>query len=80
FSEFIYYPLGWITLFDGQFSQNVLEITNWSEYEFNEQTSLTLKLPCLWTQGYYPLDFRSPPQIQLDIIKTSLERQLDEFK
>lgn len=60
FSEFAWWPLGWVLVFDGQITDTLFDITGWSQYRYDEGVPITLNLPCYWLESKMPLDFRTP--------------------
>jgi hypothetical protein len=71
FSEFAWNPLGWVLAFEGTPSAPLLDVTNWSEFSYDEEVTMQLDIPCLWIASRYPLDFATPSQIRLRRKKNS---------
>ncbi len=65
-AEFSWWPVGWILTFDNHTDIIATDITHWCKYDYDEQTSIELKLPCHWAVTAYPLDFRNPEQVVKD--------------
>ncbi len=65
FAEFSWWPLGWVLVFEGQLSGNLLDVTDWSQRGYDEEIPITLNIPCLWVKGRAPLTFMSPEQLAL---------------
>ncbi len=63
FAEFAWWPLGWVLVFDGDIKDDLFSTTGWSQYEYDEEVPLTLRLPCYWLESKMPLDFRSPMEM-----------------
>lgn len=63
FTEFAWWPLGWVLVFEGQIEDISLDITAWSQYKYAECVPITLNLPCYWVESKMPLDFRTPTQM-----------------
>lgn len=63
FTEFAWWPLGWVLVFDGQIRDTLFDITGWSQYKYDEGVPVTLNLPCYWVESKMPLDFRTPMQM-----------------
>lgn len=63
FTEFAWWPLGWVLVFEGQIKDTLFDITGWSQYKYDEGIPVTLKLPCYWVESKMPLDFRTPMQM-----------------
>ncbi len=62
-SEFAWWPLGWVILFDGELPEHLTETTSWARYEYNAETRLALQVPVNNIIAPYPLDFRAATQI-----------------
>ncbi len=62
-SEFAWWPIGWVMLFDGELPEDLTEITSWAGYEYNEETTLSFRVPVHRIGAPYPIDFRNPDQI-----------------
>lgn len=63
FTEFAWWPLGWVLVFEGQIKDMLFDITGWSQYKYDEGVPVTFNLPCYWVESKMPLDFRSPSQM-----------------
>jgi hypothetical protein len=63
FTEFAWWPLGWVIVFEGQIKDTLFDITSWSQYKYDEGVAVTLDLPCHWVESKMPLDFRNPMQM-----------------
>lgn len=72
FTEFSWFPLGWILAFDGNIEDKLLgsienkllDITDWSKYKYDEEVAIDIEIPCYWVESKSPLDFRSPSQMK----------------
>ena len=72
FTEFSWFPLGWVLVFDGNIEDKLLgstenkllEITDWSKYKYDEEVAIDIEVPCYWVESNSPLDFRSPTQMK----------------
>lgn len=65
--EFSWWPVGWIlTWNDVVFERSdACEVSYWlTEFEYEQRETLALQIPCHWTETVYPLDFRSPKQVE----------------
>ena len=68
FTEFSWFPLGWVLVFDGNIEDKLLgskenkllDITDWSKYKYDEEVAIDLEIPCHWVESNSPLDFRNP--------------------
>jgi len=65
FSEFSWWPLGWVLVFDGRLEKDLFDVTEWAQYEYNDVFPVRLNVPCLWVEGRMPLSFESPEQMSL---------------
>ena len=50
-------------VFDGEIKCSSFDVTDWSDYLYDQSLSLVVKLPCHWVESKMPLDFRSPTQM-----------------
>jgi hypothetical protein len=70
FSEIAHPPFGFILTLDGMPpTANCLDITPFAGCNYMEFRSLHLKVPILEINSYFPGDFRSKKQIELDVQK-----------
>ena len=58
------YPVHWILLLHGDFDENLLDVSEWAQLGYRDKKSKRFQIPCHWTAGKYPLDFRSPQKIK----------------
>ncbi len=65
FSEFSWWPLGWVLVFDCQLEKNLFDVTEWAQYGYDDVFPMRLNVPCLWVEGRMPLSFESPEQMSL---------------
>lgn len=64
-SEFSWWPVGWVLSFDDKRIEGLLEVTEWCyHYNYNEQRTLRVTIPCKWTETNYPLDYRDPKVVK----------------
>jgi hypothetical protein len=57
------WPIHWVLILDGEPDEELLDVTHWANFSFKDRITETLKIPCHWAVGKYPLDFRSPEEI-----------------
>jgi hypothetical protein len=67
-SEFAWWPLGWVLLFEGQLPEELLDVTGWANFTYDTRISATITLHCHWLQGKFPLDFRHPQKLEKDVV------------
>jgi len=61
---FAFWPLGWIlTIGDIDAEDNFIEVSDWTELDYNDKTPVTISVPCQWAVSPYTGDFRSPAEI-----------------
>lgn len=66
-SELAWWPVGWVLVFDGELpDEPLLDVTEWANFGYNQEVCATLRLPCHWIQGRFPLDFRDPETVERD--------------
>jgi len=63
-AEFSCWPVGWILAFDDHRDILAAEVTHWASCEFDESQQVQIQMPCHWTATKYPMDFRSPAQVE----------------
>lgn len=68
-SEVSFWPAGWILTFEGDKVPNSLEVTHWLDYTFDQELNMLVSLPCNWKVTMYPMDFRSPNQIEKSLLE-----------
>jgi len=59
------YPVHWIFTFDSRPHKEMLNVTDWTSYGYNEPFRQQIQLPIRWLVGHYPTDFRSPQDINM---------------
>jgi hypothetical protein len=57
------YPIHWVLVLSGEPDKYLLEVTNWGNFEYKQRRSLEIKMPFYWLAGKYPLDFRTPQEL-----------------
>ena len=63
-SGFAFWPLGWLlTVGDIDAHDNIIDVSGWTELDYNDKTAVTIAVPCQWAVSPYPGDFRSPGEI-----------------
>jgi len=61
---FAFWPLGWLlTVGDIDTDDNVINVSSWTELDYNNKTPVAIAIPCQWAVSPYPGDFRSPAEI-----------------
>jgi len=61
---FAFWPLGWLlTVGDIDGHDNIIDVSDWTELDYNDKTAVTIAVPCQWAVSPYPGDFRSPGEI-----------------
>jgi hypothetical protein len=59
------WPVHWVLLLNGDdLDQDLVDLTEWANFGFKSKKSLTVQMPCQWSVGKYPLDFRSPDEFK----------------
>ena len=66
-------PIHWVLVFDGDLSDQLLDVTEWSNYAFKDRCTKTVQMPCYWFVGKYPLDFRSPEELYESNFRNSMK-------
>lgn len=69
------YPVHWIFTLDGQLDEGILEVTAWTKYGFKESSMQPVEMPMRWLEGHYPLDFRSPQDLNTFNFVHSMEME-----
>lgn len=78
-SELAWWPIGWVLFFHGESPlEPLLDVTEWADFGYSTVVSATLRLPCHWIQGKFPLDFRDPNGVEEGVAKQ--QAILDERK
>lgn len=68
------WPIHWhLTFQDGEPSTPLLEVTDWAKEDYKTKRTLEIEIPCLWSVGKYPLDFRTPEKLQRDRFITNMK-------
>jgi hypothetical protein len=68
------WPIHWLMTFqDSEPLTPLLEVTNWAKEDYKTKRTLKIKIPCLWSVGRYPLDFRTPQELQRDRFITNMQ-------
>jgi hypothetical protein len=57
------WPLLWVLVLDGEPEEGLLEVTDWAKLDFRSKRSQIIQIPCRWVVAKYPLDFRSPEEV-----------------
>jgi hypothetical protein len=61
------WPIHWVLLLQGDpLGEEVADFTEWASLGFKAKKNQAVQIPCQWSAGKYPLDFRSPEQIKRD--------------
>jgi hypothetical protein len=62
------WPIHWVLLLQGDplVEEEVADFTDWAGLSFKTKKNQTVRMPCQWSAGKYPLDFRSPKDLQRD--------------
>ena len=69
-SELAWWPVGWVLSFHSEPpDEPLLDMTECANFGYNKIVSATLRLPCHWIQGRFPLDFRDPETVERDIAR-----------
>jgi hypothetical protein len=67
------WPIHWLLTFqDGEPWTPLMEVTGWAKEDYKTRRTLTIKIPCLWSVGKYPLDFRTPEELRRDLFITGM--------
>lgn len=69
-SDFAWWPLGFALTFNDTAVEEAAEVTHWLDCEYGEVSGGPVHLPCLWTTTPYPLDFRSPREVEKQIAES----------
>lgn len=68
------WPIHWLLTFqDGEPPTPLLEVTDWAKEDYKTKRTLEIEIPCLWSVGKYPLDFRTPEKLQRDRFITNMK-------
>ncbi len=59
FSEFSFWPLGWLLAFDNMPLDGATDVTSWGYEGYHDKRSIEITVPCQWAIRPYPKDFRS---------------------
>jgi hypothetical protein len=61
------WPIHWVLLLDGDpLDDECADLTAWAELSFKAKRTERVQIPCQWSVGKYPLDFRSPDEFKRD--------------
>jgi hypothetical protein len=61
------WPIHWVLLLNGDpLGEEVTDLTDWANFAFKTKRTENVQIPCQWSVGKYPLDFRSPQEFQRD--------------
>ena len=71
-SEISYYPFGYIFLLkDSCFDNELLDITFFAQYEYNDWKEFSFIIPSRPIYTWMPGDFRTQEQVELNFIKNN---------
>lgn len=68
------YPIHWIFTF-GPLDEGILEVSAWTNYGYKEPFTEAVAVPMRWLEGRYPLDFRSPQDLNVFNFIHSMEME-----
>jgi hypothetical protein len=60
------WPVHWVLVLDGEPDEKFLDVTDWANMGYKDRRSEKIQIPCRWTVGKFPLDFRSPKKFMRD--------------
>lgn len=69
------YPIHWLFTLDGELDDDILEVTSWTTYGYKEPFMHAVNVPMRWLEGHYPLDFRSPQDLNAFNFVHSMEME-----
>jgi hypothetical protein len=68
------WPVHWLLTFqDGEPFIPLLDVTEWAKEDYKTKRTINIKIPCLWSIGRYPLDFRTPEELCRDSIIVNMQ-------
>lgn len=68
------WPIHWLLTFhDSEPLTPLLDVTDWAKEDYKTKRTLKIEIPCLWSIGKYPLDFRTPEELQRDRFITNMQ-------
>ena len=59
---FSFWPLGWILTLGDTTVDGVLDVSSWTELDYNEKGPVAVDVPCQWGLSVYPAVFRGPEE------------------
>ncbi len=68
------WPIHWVLVLDGEPHEALLEVTDWADAGYKARLSQKVAIPCYWTVGRYPMDFRSPDVVMRDGFTSRMRR------
>jgi hypothetical protein len=69
------WPIHWTLVIDGDTTEELLDVTDWANFEFKYRRKARIQIPVQWSVGKYPLDFRSPWELNSDNFMGSMRLQ-----
>jgi hypothetical protein len=64
YSEFSFWPLGWVLSFEKESLRGLLDVSAWAQEGYDDKKDLVLKIPCYYAVYPSPKDFRSPENVK----------------
>ena len=65
-AEFSHWPVGWVFSWYDTEIPELCEVTHWLSLDYKLKRAVTISVPRVWTVTGFPLDYRSPSQVELD--------------
>lgn len=65
-AEFSHWPVGWVLSWHDTDIPELYEVTHWLDMEYKSIRSVTASVPRVWTVTGFPLDYRTPAEVERD--------------
>jgi hypothetical protein len=68
------WPIHWVLVLDGEPHEELLDVTDWADVGYKVRRGQMVTIPCYWTVGRYPMDFRPPGEVMRDGFTSRMRR------
>jgi hypothetical protein len=65
-ASFSWWPLGWIMTIGEVTVPGTVDVTAWTELDYDDRTAAPVEIPCRWALTAYAGDFRGPEDLPGD--------------
>lgn len=69
------HPILWVLVLDGDIDEKLLDVTDWANFEYKQRKTLKVEMPCYWSVGKHPLDFRNPIELYEQVFVNRMIRE-----